>query len=498
MEFLQQIWQWLLGFGPELWVVASIVAILGGFGLIWAVIRWIRKEDIGTTAKTILKTQRSAEERAEEDRERLKRIEKQSEETLKLVLARLEAREAAQPRGGTPEAREAEAGIEKDIGAAIATLAEAGKTAALEALGRGDTAAADTALAAKIAEIEKARGRAAKEEAALYRQRGALAYLNEPLAALPLYAKAAELDPDDPEGWNRLGILQRRTGAFDAAIRSFETVLRLGNRLQDRSIEAAANGNLGVIFAARRDLDQGKLFHSKALEIDEALSNKERIAIHIGNLGIVFFERGDMNQAGVSFRKALELDRTLCNTEGVAQRWRTPSSSATKKGKRTSMHALAVSIAEEASRIRPRPLTAKPSNSMRSPAVSAKAWGSPSAIWVSFIKKMAIQRRLARIGGRETFGGTSATRARSRDMTAGSARRAAWSDAGACTAGMTQPALRRTKRFPWPARSRVNGLPDQSKWETRPSASLGSNHVDLGGITSPASATAISCAMEVA
>ncbi len=36
-----------------------------------------------------------------------------------------------------------------------------------------------------------------------------------------------------------------------------------------------------------------------------------------------------------------------------------------------------------------------------------------------------------------------------------------------------------------------------STWETRPSASLGSNQVDLGGMTSLASATAISASMLV-
>ena len=37
-----------------------------------------------------------------------------------------------------------------------------------------------------------------------------------------------------------------------------------------------------------------------------------------------------------------------------------------------------------------------------------------------------------------------------------------------------------------------------SKWLTMPSASLGSNQVDLGGITWPASATAIRSSSEVA
>ncbi|MGO9985123.1 MAG: hypothetical protein ACLPIX_13080, partial [Rhodomicrobium sp.] len=161
MEFIEQIWQLLPGSDTAgkvgfISAILGIIAFIGFLDWLWQKFR-----------------RNKPEKRAAEDSDRLKRIEKQSEETLKIVLASLEAREAALPGGGTLEARQAEAGIEKDIGAAIATLAEAGKTAALEALGRGDTAEADAALAAKIAEIGKARGRAAKEEAALYRQRGA-------------------------------------------------------------------------------------------------------------------------------------------------------------------------------------------------------------------------------------------------------------------------------------------------------------------------------------
>ena len=42
------------------------------------------------------------------------------------------------------------------------------------------------------------------------------------------------------------------------------------------------------------------------------------------------------------------------------------------------------------------------------------------------------------------------------------------------------------------------GLSQSKTWLTRPSASLGSNQVDFGGITSPASATAINASMVVA
>lgn len=89
------------------------------------------------------------------------------------------------------------------------------------------------------------RERIAADEAALYRQKGAFALVHDTHAAMAAYARAAELGPDDPDGWNRLGQLQLRTWwALDAAVQSFERVLSLGNELVDKEGQARTTGNL--------------------------------------------------------------------------------------------------------------------------------------------------------------------------------------------------------------------------------------------------------------
>ncbi len=185
-EFLHQVREWVLHLGAELrhalqlvWDIVPgkdteaatklevIFTVLGGLaGLPFFYWLWqkLRKTDIDTKVARV----DSKVDRLTVDLQDLK-------ELKALLVQRAQAQDAALPGRDQPGATQAEVGIEKDIGAAIATLAETGKTAALEALGRGDTAAADAVLAAKIAEIEKAQVRAAKEGAALYRQRGALA-----------------------------------------------------------------------------------------------------------------------------------------------------------------------------------------------------------------------------------------------------------------------------------------------------------------------------------
>ena len=157
---------------------------------------------------------------------------RQTNEELKTRLSqRLQAQDAAQGDSNKHSDGQLKSGLEKDIGAAIETLAEGGKKEALAALERGDTKAAEAALAEKIDQLDKARTGSAQKEAALYRQRGALAYLNDTQAALRDYAKAAELDPDDGEGLYFLGQLQARAVDRPAAKQSFERLIAQGDRV---------------------------------------------------------------------------------------------------------------------------------------------------------------------------------------------------------------------------------------------------------------------------
>ena len=172
-----------------------------------------------------------------EDSERLKRVAEDSERLKRIadiLIGRARAQSAFLPGGDQPGAKQAETIIEQDIAAAISTLANAGKIEAAEAAERGDTKAADDALAAKIAKIEPARSGAAKEEAALYRQRGGLAYTDDTQAALSFYAEAAELDPEDIEGLFSLAQLQIRAGYRLASKQDSERPIALGNRIEDK------------------------------------------------------------------------------------------------------------------------------------------------------------------------------------------------------------------------------------------------------------------------
>jgi tetratricopeptide (TPR) repeat protein len=180
--------------------------------------------------------------------------------------------------------------------AQILTLIEAGRSAEAAPLMR--------ALAAE----EAARGKAqVKRAAQRYRDSGRIAFSTDPKTALADYTRAVELDADEPEGWNRLGVLQMDIGELDGAVTSFKRTLTLASNLQDRRREAAAIGNLGLIYLKRGDLTAAESSQRKSLALSEQLGSKEGMANSYGNLGLIYKKRGDLDTAEAMLKKALAI-----------------------------------------------------------------------------------------------------------------------------------------------------------------------------------------------
>ena len=71
--------------------------------------------------------------------------------------------------------------------------------------------------------IAKARiAKANKKAARALINKGNLLSLHDTPAAMRTYARAVELDANNPEGWNQLGHMQRRLRMFDAAEQSYK------------------------------------------------------------------------------------------------------------------------------------------------------------------------------------------------------------------------------------------------------------------------------------
>jgi tetratricopeptide (TPR) repeat protein len=193
---------------------------------------------------------------------------------------------------------------------------------ALQALQRGDAKQAQ-AIFAEVLKTKEAQGRAAnkearaanKEAAAAARHLGALAYMNNTKEALAAYQKAVELDPDNANGWNQLGLLLDLTGELAQAEAAYRKVLAVDGT---KEAQAAATGNLGLVYRRRGDLAQAEEMQRKSLTLHEALGSKEGMALNYGNLGSVYLTRGELDKAEEMYKKALALHEALGSKEGMA------------------------------------------------------------------------------------------------------------------------------------------------------------------------------------
>jgi tetratricopeptide (TPR) repeat protein len=245
-------------------------------------------------------------------------------------------------------------GLALDLDTAIATLLAAGRA---DTLIDKSGAAAEAALDALINERTKARQLIANDEAALWRQKGAVAFLQDTkrgvaaytrateLApnnavgwnrlgdlllldrienlgdnthAIRAYSRATELDPGNADGWNRLGHLLSRVGKQPDAERAFGQALTIYEANGNQEMIAITSGNLGLVARTQGKLDVAEAMYRKALMLNEKLGRQHALANQNGKLGEILRKRGDLEGAALMHFRSLELNEALDNNVGMA------------------------------------------------------------------------------------------------------------------------------------------------------------------------------------
>ena len=238
--------------------------------------------------------------------------ERQAEELRKLADALIQQALAQH----SPQRRTGQMGTtkEKDLGAAIMTLAREGSSAALDALREADPRAADEVLAARInAAISS------EERAALYRQRGAIASLTDKEAAITYYSRAVSLDPNYAPDWAELGELYADTGSLAEAEKHFKRQLQIGNKLSDVGTVARATNNLGELFRRQNKFKKSENAFKKALTLTEQISDECINAIIYSNMGILYKEWGYLEKSEAAYLRAINLYEKLENTNWLCR-----------------------------------------------------------------------------------------------------------------------------------------------------------------------------------
>ena len=290
---LQAMWDWIWAergwFFPA--VVAVVIAVVGG---VIALVRKLPSLDVDAVVQRLADqaTQLGAAEQREKDRSTIE----DRESTIRELTAMVESLEQQRRQPDAPP----------------------GIDAALEQLEQGETGAAES-IFREILDAKKVEGLTAnKEAAAAARHLGALYYIHDTQKAVSAYEEAVALDPDNPDGWNPLGLLRHRLGYLEAAVEAFERAQRLGNLVKDKGVIAVALGNLGVIYRTLGDLEKAEQYHLKSLKLEEELGCKEGMAHEYGNLGVIYATRGDLERAEEYLKKSLAINEELGRKEGMA------------------------------------------------------------------------------------------------------------------------------------------------------------------------------------
>lgn len=214
--------------------------------------------------------------------------------------------------------------FEGDIDAAARTvLVEAG----------GHRAAAKQLLRKRMNGHGAANGKLNGSEAGYWRQLGALSLLDGIYDALPAYARAADLAPENAEAQMLAGVLYLRSGNLAAAEAAFRRQIKLGDAANGSTDGAFARYRghtmLGDVLAARDEHDEAMAAYAQAQREVKALL--ERDAEHVGlrrDLSVTFDRIGDMHAAKSeldaaleSYRSSLEIAESLAERDRQSAVW---------------------------------------------------------------------------------------------------------------------------------------------------------------------------------
>jgi tetratricopeptide (TPR) repeat protein len=113
--------------------------------------------------------------------------------------------------------------------------------------------------------------------------------------ALALYLRARDVEPDQPDVWNSIGLVQAQTGDREGAIVSLETALRYDPK------HAEAARNLGAVLAAAGRRDEAIAAYQRAIAAAPGMVEARE------DVAVLLAKSGRLADAEAQLREALRL-----------------------------------------------------------------------------------------------------------------------------------------------------------------------------------------------
>ena len=138
-----------------------------------------------------------------------------------------------------------------------------------------------------------------------------------------LAAVRAHLDKPELEATllSDLGIIARKRGAWNWAIKIHHQSLGISERMGDVHGQAQTLNNLGSVYMQKGQWDRAIEIYQKSLDLCKRVGDMHALAQTWGNLGLVYADKGEWDQAIAMYRKSMENLEGLHDMHDIAQVW---------------------------------------------------------------------------------------------------------------------------------------------------------------------------------
>ena len=209
------------------------------------------------------------------------------------------------------------------------TAQRANLAAALEALGQGNTSAAEEEFERVLQERSAVAHMAAHEAAEAARHIANLALLNDISKAVHYYRRACELDPGNANGWRLLGQVYIVAGKTNEAREALSRALAEVERGSDRWEHMAALTILGDLALRTEHLGEALNRYHAARKIVVEESARDRantewqrdLSVSHNKIGDVLVAQGDLPGALTAFGASLGIAETLAARDRANTQW---------------------------------------------------------------------------------------------------------------------------------------------------------------------------------
>lgn len=200
---------------------------------------------------------------------------------------------------------------------------------AIEALGRGDTLAAEAEFKRVLRERSTVAHTAAHEAAEAARHIASLALLSDIGKAVRYYRRACELESGHSNTWRLLGQACITAGDTSGARQALTRALEEAKRSGDSKDQIVALNNLGDLAWRTQRLDEALNHYqgSRTVVVQEAERNPENtewqrdLSVSHSNIGGVLVEQGNLSGAQTAYHQSRTILETLARLDPENPWW---------------------------------------------------------------------------------------------------------------------------------------------------------------------------------